>query len=1127
MKNEKLLLEGAVAGHMNHVYDNGEMTFGELKQLLIAASEGKLRGTEKTDGQNIFLSFNVVTGRAVAIRNKTMIKAGGLNSDAMDQWYSDHPNQSIRYSFVEAIQAFEEFVSNLSSDTQIKIFGEGVKVRKLESPKDPNKAGWGDSNPKADFTNVEARGTLIYYNCEVMNPGNPDAEEGDPSGLGTTNVIPYDKKTLLVHDVGHVALDAESANQVDIDTSRSFDVLQNSLIGHNHDDPVIFSVETHPKRKLDKRGLQNAKDMISGVLDGINNLMQDAGVSDSNTINDFVINQLGPAIDNFGLTEDRSEAILRKAMNFCLRADGAPGYVACNAKDKAGNKLAAPNPNIRELLKGLPVDIASEVRSFIDTFNYSSYTSNLQLLLHDFSNAVLEGFHSSFIKDNEAQIKFLQDEIKRSIEKINNSSNEAAKEGLKKQLEKLKDIKYINTPSEGFVFDFNGVTYKFTGAFAPLNQILGIERYGRYGPLEPSAPEAENDGVWGDKPLRIGIAPGAYKPPHRGHLSMIEKLANGSAEGEACDKIIVIISKPQIQGRNLPLSNKPVTADQAEQIWKAYVDNSPHKSKFIILQSPAASPVGATYDFVMQPADPTNRLVAPPNATVVFGCGDKEDDSSRMSAFRNKSRKDITIDTLVCPLDQKHSDRYMQILDEHPAIAENMPSNKKSTVDSRDLHASDMRYVIDVAAQDSIGLELLKDFVPTGSPEDALAVMGILGLNPADSVSQEEDQIIEPELDADNLNEVVRFYFEESFRKQTAPKGKPSQDPYQINMRKRLSKAHATYLDMGRHDLTKHGGGFHLPRPKNISNAFLAEDIEDDEENLEEAVGVAAIEGAGNAFAPAPVKTTRKKKKKKSCHEENKEQNNMKNEQKLRNFIKKGLKAFFVSKQKEHEKNISDILQEHDLRLHLRNIILEAAAEDPTVDIHDNTGINTLKDLLKNTNVLSTLREVFKTLTTDEDQRNSFRSHIIKWIQDTLAPIRINDEAPLNEQVDIDVKMEDEDKFIEAEDGSPKAEQEKDEDNPMNPIVGADTTGRNKAERIYPTIEKSIIDYYGELDNPEDQELFYDYLIANIKLYFDKWQSEMAPNVEEPSNEEYESAKQGMDPATDMGETEADAAALA
>ena len=50
MKKE-LLQEGAVAGHMNHIYDNGEMTFGELKQLLQAAVDGKLRGTEKTDGQ--------------------------------------------------------------------------------------------------------------------------------------------------------------------------------------------------------------------------------------------------------------------------------------------------------------------------------------------------------------------------------------------------------------------------------------------------------------------------------------------------------------------------------------------------------------------------------------------------------------------------------------------------------------------------------------------------------------------------------------------------------------------------------------------------------------------------------------------------------------------------------------------------------------------------------------------------------------------------------------------------------------------------------------------------------------------------------------------------------------------
>ena len=86
--NKNILQEGAVAGHMNHIYDNGEMTFGELKQLLQAAVDGKLRGSEKTDGQNVFLSFDVKTGRARAIRNKTHIKAGGLNVEEFDEFFS-------------------------------------------------------------------------------------------------------------------------------------------------------------------------------------------------------------------------------------------------------------------------------------------------------------------------------------------------------------------------------------------------------------------------------------------------------------------------------------------------------------------------------------------------------------------------------------------------------------------------------------------------------------------------------------------------------------------------------------------------------------------------------------------------------------------------------------------------------------------------------------------------------------------------------------------------------------------------------------------------------------------------------------------------------------------------------
>ena len=62
-----------------------------------------------------------------------------------------------------------------------------------------------------------------------------------------------------------------------------------------------------------------------------------------------------------------------------------------------------------------------------------------------------------------------------------------------------------------------------------------------------------------------------------------------------------------------------------------------------------------------------------------------------------------------------------------------------------------MRYIIDIAAKEPIGLSMLHDFVPLA--EDALAVMGILGLNPADQRDEESDQVTEPEID--NLAEII------------------------------------------------------------------------------------------------------------------------------------------------------------------------------------------------------------------------------------------------------------------------------------------------------------------------------------------------------------------------------------
>ena len=62
------------------------------------------------------------------------------------------------------------------------------------------------------------------------------------------------------------------------------------------------------------------------------------------------------------------------------------------------------------------------------------------------------------------------------------------------------------------------------------------------------------------------------------------------------------------------------------------------------------------------------------------------------------------------------------------------------------------------------------------------------------------------------------------------------------------------------------------------------------------------------------------------------------------------------------------------------------------------------------------------------------------------------------------------------------------------------------AYQSFKKVEASILDSYELLSDPEDQELFYDYLVANLKLYFNKFEDELSGSVPEPSNQAYDDA---------------------
>ncbi len=227
----------------------------------------------------------------------------------------------------------------------------------------------------------------------------------------------------------------------------------------------------------------------------------------------------------------------------------------------------------------------------------------------------------------------------------------------------------------------------------------------------------------------------------------------------------------------------------------------------------------------------------------------------------------------------------------------------------------------------------------------------------------------------------------------------------------------------------------------------------------------------------------------------------------VREYIRKKIKENMIQPNREL------FLKEQALRKVIRKLIKEGDISD--IHPHRSTGINMLEDVLKK--AIPTLRMDYKRLTTDEKQRKSFRAHIINAVLDSLKPMEANDqylqgsaegassplmaEPTLSEEekeldeaeIDVDITG-DEDKKIPVEDDDTPS----DEEQFGTGLEGEDETGRNMAFTSYKKVSQYILDAYDSLANPKDKKTFTEYLVINLKLYFDKFEDELQSNVQEP-----------------------------
>ena len=208
----------------------------------------------------------------------------------------------------------------------------------------------------------------------------------------------------------------------------------------------------------------------------------------------------------------------------------------------------------------------------------------------------------------------------------------------------------------------------------------------------------------------------------------------------------------------------------------------------------------------------------------------------------------------------------------------------------------------------------------------------------------------------------------------------------------------------------------------------------------------------------------------------------------LRKLVRKAIR---IAEAKRARKQDEVLLEEERLRKVIRNLIAEAEVGDTEDSPYDNTGLNTLNTLFDN--ILKTVETGYKELASSKEQRDSFASHILKAVENTLAPLRALDSADqLDEDIDIELSK---DKPEDMSDIRVDKDEQAVED---FGIEGEDLTGRDKPYETFNKVETQIVDAYKTLHNQEDIKAFYDGLLMNLDLYFKKFEDEIKPEVKAP-----------------------------
>ena len=429
MKTGSILTEGGAAGHMAHPWDDHGLSFNDMKEIIARALSGRLdieaAVTEKTDGQNIQITWK--NGELGFARNKGTI----INPMTSSQLIADFERkyrETVEKNGVEAGESYKQVVD------AYRATAEDLTEALNQIPED-------------QLTQIFKNGR-VFANMEIIYPA-------------TKNVIAYDKAHLQFHNL--VEYDS-AGNKIETDLPGGA-MMQKIIQDANAHMQKTFSFIPPQRIKIGRA--YDFEDQQAAFFNEVDQLRTRYNLKDTDLISEY----------HKAWWRD---IITTKAQQL--------GY---NISDELLNSLMYrwafddKSTNISLLKKQID---NPEFLAWVTEFDKKDFKQYKKQNLEPFESiflrlgaVALKNAENFLAANPDKTVQSIKTELAQLIRDLQAKGDPATISKLELELRRIQKLGGFDSivPSEGVVFTFQGNTYKMTGAFAPVNQLLGVLKYAR------------------------------------------------------------------------------------------------------------------------------------------------------------------------------------------------------------------------------------------------------------------------------------------------------------------------------------------------------------------------------------------------------------------------------------------------------------------------------------------------------------------------------------------------------------------------------------------------------------------------------------------------------------------------